>query len=109
MNLCLIGHDFKYELEKLIRIFLPFEKIDFFSEINLSDEYAITEINGDNAIATVCLNGKVIRHQEVINKDAEEIISEIETFYNQITTQINIFNTEVFNRTRDLLNEYCKN
>lgn len=29
MNLCNIGQDFRYELEKLIRIFLPFEKIFF--------------------------------------------------------------------------------
>lgn len=29
MKLCLIGHTFQYELEKLIRIFLPFEKIEF--------------------------------------------------------------------------------
>lgn len=28
MKLCLIGHSFGYELEKLIRIFLPFEKIE---------------------------------------------------------------------------------
>lgn len=29
MKLALINHSFKYELEKLVRIFLPFEKIEF--------------------------------------------------------------------------------
>ena len=28
MKLCNLGHDFDYELEKLIRLFLPFEKIE---------------------------------------------------------------------------------
>ncbi|MBR7071885.1 MAG: coproporphyrinogen dehydrogenase HemZ [Clostridia bacterium] len=32
MKLYLIGHSFQYELEKLIRIFLPFEKIEFLRE-----------------------------------------------------------------------------
>ena len=27
MKLCNIGHEFDYEMEKLIRLFLPFEKI----------------------------------------------------------------------------------
>ena len=32
MNLCFINHNFRYELEKLARIFLPFEKIEFSEE-----------------------------------------------------------------------------
>lgn len=78
MNLCLIGHDFKYELEKLIRIFLPFEKIEFFNEIHLSDEYAITEIIGNNAVATVCLNGKTVKSEEIIYNDAEDLTKDSE-------------------------------
>ena len=38
MKLCLLGHDFRYELEKLIRIFFPFEKIEFSEQIPSSDE-----------------------------------------------------------------------
>ena len=37
MKLCLINHSFKYELEKLIRIFFPFEKIEFSDEVQVSD------------------------------------------------------------------------
>ncbi|MBE6749782.1 MAG: coproporphyrinogen dehydrogenase HemZ [Ruminococcaceae bacterium] len=73
MNLCLIGHDFKYELEKLIRIFLPFEKIEFFNEISLSDDYAITEIKENKATAKVCLNGKTTQFSKII-----DAVSEIE-------------------------------
>ena len=37
MRLCLINHEHRYETEKLIRIFLPFEKIEF------TDREEITE------------------------------------------------------------------
>ncbi len=42
MKLILIGQDFRYELEKLLRIFMPFEKIEFFDgEIkDFGDSYA---------------------------------------------------------------------
>ncbi len=58
MKLCLINHSFRYELEKLIRIFLPFEKIEFFESAVLSDCLAITEICGNTAKAELTLNGK---------------------------------------------------
>lgn len=50
MNLCNIGHSFVYELEKLVRIFLPFEKIKMFDTFTADDRYAVAgrEINGDN-------------------------------------------------------------
>lgn len=44
MKLCLINHSFKYELEKLIRIFLPFEKIEFYNEVISGDGTAVTAI-----------------------------------------------------------------
>ena len=45
MQLCLINNDFKYELEKLIRIFLPFEKIEFLSSKTEGDCVAVAEID----------------------------------------------------------------
>lgn len=57
MKLCLINNDFKYELEKLIRIFLPFEKIEFFDFVQNGDAVAVAEICGKTAKATLCLNG----------------------------------------------------
>lgn len=58
MKLCLINNDFKYELEKLIRIFLPFEKIEFFDFVQNGDAVAVAEICGKTAKATLCLNGR---------------------------------------------------
>ncbi len=43
MNLCNIGHNFNYELEKLIRIFLPFEKIVFCNEVIKNDKTAVVK------------------------------------------------------------------
>lgn len=45
MNLCNINHNFNYELEKLCRIFLPYEKIAVSNEIIKDDIYAVCKIN----------------------------------------------------------------
>ncbi|MDD6479459.1 MAG: coproporphyrinogen dehydrogenase HemZ [Oscillospiraceae bacterium] len=44
MKLCLINHSYKYELEKLIRIFLPFEKIEFSETQEEGDRIAVTSL-----------------------------------------------------------------
>lgn len=44
MKLCLINHSYKYELEKLIRIFLPFEKIEFSEEKAEGERVCITSL-----------------------------------------------------------------
>ncbi len=44
MKLCLINHSYKYELEKLIRIFLPFEKIEFCEREEREDRASITSL-----------------------------------------------------------------
>ena len=44
MKLCLINHSYKYELEKLIRIFLPFEKIEFCEVEERTDRTSITSL-----------------------------------------------------------------
>lgn len=49
MKLCLINHSYKYELEKLIRIFLPFEKIEFCEREEREDRTCITSLlKGEN-------------------------------------------------------------
>lgn len=62
MNLCNIGHSFSYELEKLIRIFLPFEKIKIFSEAAPDTRYAVmicdTENGEPRLSAELFLDGK---------------------------------------------------
>ena len=88
----------------------PFIQYTAYSITNKPDNYT-------NNISIKCdeMNAPVeaIKHMTIfsnrITKDAEKIISEIEGFYNKITTQINVFNKEIFSRTSDLLNEYCKN
>ena len=77
MQLCLINNDFRYELEKLIRIFLPFEKIEFSSNRVEGDNVIIAEI-AEKAVATLSFDGKTYSHCREIedingdfNKDSE--------------------------------------
>ena len=62
MILCLIGHDFRYELEKLIRIFLPFEKQEFSHSPDHEGDRAVTVLSGDtvksSASARLYLEGE---------------------------------------------------
>ena len=59
MNLCFINHNYRYELEKLVRIFLPFEKIQFFDYKELSENCVVTELKSENmAIATLYFVGR---------------------------------------------------
>lgn len=51
MNLCNINHSFNYELEKLCRIFLPFEKIVIINEVKPSEIYAVCTISEDGKTA----------------------------------------------------------
>lgn len=57
MDLCNIGHEFDYEMEKLIRLFLPFEKITVLHTESVSDRYAVCKIcnNGKDIIASASL------------------------------------------------------
>ena len=50
MKLCLIGHSFGYELEKLIRIFLPFERIEICESRDNSDRAAVTVLSCENGV-----------------------------------------------------------
>ncbi|MDO4607759.1 MAG: hypothetical protein Q4B40_01030, partial [Clostridia bacterium] len=53
MKLCNIGHNFDYEMEKLIRLFLPFEKIEVLNNVETDSKYAVCETftQGENIIA----------------------------------------------------------
>ena len=72
MNLCLIGHNFRYELEKLLRIFMPFEKIEFFDTEILGECYALTVISGNTAKARVNLFGKTALCQLELEDESEK-------------------------------------
>ncbi len=65
MNLCNINHTFNYELEKLCRIFLPFEKINISGEIEPSDIYAVCTLsqNGQEVSAELFAEGTSLRKE----------------------------------------------
>ncbi|MBQ6825042.1 MAG: coproporphyrinogen dehydrogenase HemZ [Clostridia bacterium] len=72
MKLCLINHSFKYELEKLIRIFLPFEKIEFFDTFISEDNVVVTEIKGNKAKASLYLNNELFKYEILLNSFDEK-------------------------------------
>ena len=72
MNLCLIGHNFRYELEKLLRIFMPFEKIEFFETEAFGKCYAITEISGNTAKAVVNFFGETCESEIELDDGGEK-------------------------------------
>lgn len=85
----------------------PFIQYTAYSITNKPDNFTNNlSIKCDEMNAPV----EAIKHMTIfsnrITKDAEAIISEIEGFYNRITTQINVANVEIFNRTSKLLQEY---
>ncbi len=57
MKLCNIGHEFDYEMEKLIRLFLPFEKISVLHTEEYDDNCAICKVceDGDDIAVSVKL------------------------------------------------------
>ena len=75
MRLCLINHSFRYEIEKLIRIFMPFEKIEYYDTCETSDFCLVTEYDNDIAKATFFWNGTVYNSDvklENVNNDLKK-------------------------------------
>ena len=75
MQLCLINNSFRYEIEKLIRIFLPFEKIELSEMPVFADNSVIAEIAENTAKATLYFCGKVynsVKKIERINQNADK-------------------------------------
>lgn len=79
MRLCLINNDFKYEIEKLIRIFLPFEKIEVLDFKADGDNVVIAEI-GEKAVATLNFGGKCYSHCREIENINGDLIKDSELF-----------------------------
>ena len=72
MKLCFVNHNFRYEIEKLLRIFLPFEKLEYFDSAVVSDCSAITELFDEKAVSTLYLNEKVFKSESLIDKNSKE-------------------------------------
>ena len=80
MNLCLINHNFRYELEKLVRIFMPFEKIMFCDSEEITDLCAVTELseNGKYAFARLYIGGEIFNKKLSIDTCADDMKKEQE-------------------------------
>ena len=81
MKLCLINHSFKYELEKLIRIFLPFEKVEFSDEPFYGDGTAVTRLEkGEKTVLYAVLNiyGKTYSAEETLSDTDSDYENECE-------------------------------
>lgn len=74
MTLAVLGHNFRYETENVIRIFFPLEKINVIQELpEETDDCVITYLKDDKIGCEVnlfCGNGK--REASVDNKDEKE-------------------------------------
>ncbi len=73
MILTVINHDFRYELEKLCRIFLPFEKIEITTEPREDEIFAATTVERREALtdlsATLSFFGKTFEFKNSIQND----------------------------------------
>ena len=72
MNLYYINHNYRYEAEKLLRLFFPLEKIIEFTEFNETEEdYLLTRIEGEEnltLVAELSLKGETERKVKTVNK-----------------------------------------
>ena len=83
MKLCNIGHNFDYETEKLIRIFLPFEKIEVLHTLETGENVAVCKVeeynDGARISSLLTLSGKtaefceILKHQESTIESFEKI------------------------------------
>ncbi len=96
MRLCLINNDYKYEIEKLIRIFLPFEKIDFSDKEEITERCVVTKIIDNKAFAELYFGEKIYKDCQFIyninnniNKDSELFLAL--ALYNCFTTATGYF------------------
>ena len=82
MKLCLINHSYKYELEKLIRIFLPFEKIEFCEGEEREDRTSITSLlrseKETRLSAELLIDNKSFEFSETLSNDNPDYDNECE-------------------------------
>lgn len=82
MKLCLINHSYKYELEKLIRIFLPFEKIEFCENEEREDRTCITLLlKGEKEtrlLAELLIDNRRFEFSEVLSNEDPDYDNECE-------------------------------
>ena len=72
MNLCNIGHNFNYELEKLCRIFLPHEKIKILNVEKSDDVYAVCFSDNDKASVFLDYFGHKYTQTQAFSENTEK-------------------------------------
>lgn len=76
MNLCNINHGFNYELEKLCRIFLLYEKINILSNIEPDSVYAVCTLCEKTAIAELFVFDECFK-KELLLENSDEKTAEL--------------------------------
>ncbi len=73
MNLYYVSHNYRYEAEKLLRLFFPLEKINEFTEFTEDHgNYLLTEIRGEDEllmIAELSVDGVKKRKEKTVKSD----------------------------------------
>lgn len=81
MKLCNIGNGFDYEMEKLIRLYLPFEKIEVLHTKSDGERLAVVSLEETNAglslYTKLCLSGKKAERKKEIEKRFPEKETEL--------------------------------
>ncbi len=72
MKLCCIGHGFRYETEKLCRLFLPFEKIEVLDVYEADDKVAVTKQDGEKIYASLKIGEKFCEKSRTLSKPFTE-------------------------------------
>ncbi len=80
MKLCNIGHNFDYEMEKLIRLFMPNEKIEVFHTLESDIKYAVCETYAQGkdiiARAKLVLENNEAQFEAVVDKKITDTLKE---------------------------------
>ena len=69
MILCCIGHSFNYEMEKLCRLFLPFEKIEVVDYYKSNENTAVTKLEKNEIYASLKIGNDFFEKTSVLNDD----------------------------------------
>ncbi len=72
MQLCNIGHNFDYETEKVVRIFLPDEKINIVHDMADGENTAVCMLSDSAASAKAKLYGKTAQKTEKVDAQSSE-------------------------------------
>lgn len=72
MKLCCIGHSFRYEMEKLCRLFLPFEKIEVTDVLVNENSVAVTKQDKEHIYASLKIGENFFEKSGVLNKNYKD-------------------------------------